>query len=570
MRLPRLLVAVLVCGSALAAGVVTPPSAAGGPTAPAASEGYTASIASDGPRATRTSDTGPPGERAQSGPTVRAIYPDPVAGGDRGEFVVLELPENTTLGRYTLTDGDTSVALPNRTVGGRVALSADPATVRNLTDRRVVGLDSAPALANGGDTVALTRAGRTVARVRYDDTEEGELGVVTGSTVRWRPLGATDRPVVSGRAGEVRAFTLPDSPEAPLAPVQNATERVYLAGYTLSSSRVADALVAAERRGARVRVLLEGEPVGGRTRTEARTLDRLRRTGVEVRVLAGPRARYRYHHAKYAVADERAVVMTENWKPAGTGGASSRGWGVATSQPRVVEGLAETFRADAGWRDAVDWREFRRGRSFQRGDPANGSYPSRFDATTVPVERTELLVTPDNAEGRLVGTIDGAADSVDVVQPSVGGWDEPLLRALRRAAKRGVEVRLLLSSAWYVREENRETVERFRSWADRTGAPLTARLADPGDRYAKIHAKGAIVDGDRVVLGSLNWNEQAASVNREVVLLLHGTAVADYYASVFAADWSGGREPVPLGLLAAVVGALVVAALAARRVRFAS
>jgi len=558
MRLRRLSVAALVCCGLLTTGFVGPLAAAG-----------------DGSQSLPRSATGPaitPAEASgtqNTRPAIHAIYPDPVRGGDRGEFVVLALPNGTTLGRYALTDGDTTAALPNQTASGRVAVTDAPGAVRNLTDYPVVGVDSAPALANGGDSVRLTRNDTTVASVRYTDTEEGELGLVTGSTIRWRPLGATDRPVVKGGPGAVRAFTLPDAPGAPLAPIRNASARVYLAGYTLSSARVADALVAAQRRGAEVRVLLEGEPVGGRTRTEATTLDRLSEAGVEVRVVAGPRARYRYHHAKYAVADDRAVVLTENWKPAGTGGRSSRGWGVTTNQSRVVAGLATTFRADAGWRDAVAWDDYREGRSFQRGEPANGSYPSRFDATTVAVERTELLVTPDNAQNSLVAELDAADDTIDVIQPTVGGWEEPLMRALRRAAKRGVEVRLLLSSAWYVREENRKTVERFDDWADRTGAPLTAKVADPGDRYAKIHAKGAVVDGDRVVLGSLNWNEQAATVNREVLVVLHGTAVADYFGRVFERDWKGGKPSLPLGIAAAVLGALVVAGLAARRVRFA-
>jgi len=556
MRLLRLVVVTIICCSAVTAGLV----GASGQVDRQSSE---SALGSDRPR---TVAGGPPGD----GPTIHAVYPDPVAGGDRGEFVVLELPNGTSLDRYSLTDGDTTSPLPNRTAGGRVAVTDDPATVRNLTDYRVVGLDSAPALANGGDSVTLRRNGTTVASVRFEDTEEGKLGVVDGASIRWRSLGATDRPVVTGQAGEVRAFTLPDAPGAPLAPIRNASERVYLAGYTLSSSRVADALVAAQRRGAEVRVLLEGEPVGGRTRAEAQTLDRLSGAGVEVRVVAGPRARYRYHHAKYAVADDRAVVMTENWKPAGTGGHSSRGLGVATGQSRVVAGLAETFRADAGWRDAVAWSTFREGRTFQRGERANGSYPSRFDATTVPVERTELLVTPDNAQGAIVSELDAADESIDVVQPTVGGWDEPLMRALRRAAKRGVEVRLLLSSAWYAREENSKKVQRFNEWAERTDAPLSAKLASPGDRYAKIHAKGAVVDGDRVILGSLNWNEQAATVNREVVLVLHGTAVADYFGRVFDADWSGGKPTVPVGMAVAVGGVLVVAGLAARRVKFAS
>jgi phosphatidylserine/phosphatidylglycerophosphate/cardiolipin synthase-like enzyme len=315
--------------------------------------------------------------------------------------------------------------------------------------------------------------------------------------------------------------------------------------------------------------LLEGDPVGGLTQGEAESLDRLSEAGIEVRVVTGPYARYEYHHAKYAVADDRAVVMTENWKPAGTGGNSSRGWGVVTAQSEIVSGLVDTFEADAGWRDAVAWGSYRDGRTFQQGGTATASYPSRFDAATVPVTRTELLVTPDNAQREIVAELNAAESSIDVIQPTVGGWDDPLVSALRRAADRGVEVRLLLSSAWYVREENRRTVDRFTEWADRNGAPLSARVADPGGRYGNIHAKGAIIDGERVLLGSLNWNEQAATVNREVVLVLHGTAVADYFGRVFDADWSGGRPAVPVGLGAAVVGVLVVGALAARRVRFA-
>jgi phosphatidylserine/phosphatidylglycerophosphate/cardiolipin synthase-like enzyme len=554
MRCQRLFVLALVCCSAVTAGYVGP--VAGGATDPSGAT----------PNGSTATPPSVDGQTTQ--PTVHAIYPDPVRSGDRGEFVVLALPNDTSLDHFAITDGQTSASLPNLTVSGRVALTDAPAIVRNLTEYPVIGLDSAPQLANGGDSVILVRNGTTVASVRYSDTEEGSLGRVVGSTLRWRPLGATERPVVTGGPDTVRAFTLPDAPDAPLAPIRNATSRVYLAGYTLSSDRVADALLAAQRRGAEVRVLLEGAPIGGRSRVEATTLDRLSGAGVEIRVVAGPRARYRYHHAKYAIADDRAVVLTENWKPAGTGGKSSRGWGVSTGQSRVVAGLAATFRADIGWRDAVAWTEYRDGRSFQRGETADGSYPSNFGVTTVPVERTELLVTPDNAQTALVEELDAATESIDVIQPTVGGWDEPLMRALRRAAKRDVEVRLLLSSAWYAREDNQKTVDRFEAWADRTDASLSASLADPGDRYAKIHAKGAVVDGDRVIVGSLNWNEQAATVNREVILVLYGRAAADYFGRVFERDWNGGASGVPLGIVAAVLGALVVAGIAARRVRF--
>jgi len=523
--------------------------------------------------------TAPPiatGQASQAGstasgptePSIHAVYPDPVAGGDEGEFVVLDVPDGTDIGQYALTDGDSTAGIPNTTARGRVTVSTAPNRTRELTDRSVVGLDGHLALANGGERIRLQQGNETVDAVRYTDAVEGEIGVVNGSVIRWRPLGASDRPVVRAAGGEVRAFALPDAPAAPLRSIRDADERVFLAGYTLSSDRVADALIAAQRRGATVRVLLEGEPVGSRTAAEASTLDRLTDAGVSVRVLTGPRVRYRYHHAKYAVADDRAVVLTENWKPAGTGGNSSRGWGVVTSQPRVVTGLNRTFHADAGWQDTERWQEYRKGRQFEQGEPATGSYPTHYSPKSVTVQRTDLLVTPDNAQRELVGTIDDADDSIAVIQPTIGDWDSPLLRALRRAASRGVEVRLLLSDAWYVREENEQTAQRFREWADRNDAPLTAKVSDPDGRYEKIHAKGAVIDDERVVVGSLNWNEQAATENREVVLVLHGSDAADYFGAVFDADWDAGGFDTPVGILAALLGVLVVAGLAARRVVF--
>ena len=513
-----------------------------------------------------------PAQAGTADPAVVALFPDPVADGDRGEFVVLDTPAGTRLGRYALTDGEATVPLPNRTVTGRVALSADPAAARNLTDATVVAVDL-PGLANGGERVALRRDGTAVSVARYRDAEEGAVLRRDGDRWRWQPLGATAFDPFGTGPARAEAFVLPDSPSPAFRALRSADRRLLVAGYTLSSERVADLLVAAHRRGVRVRVLLEGEPVGSRSAREARVLDRLARAGVEVRVVAGPRARYDYHHAKYAVADGRAVVLTENWKPAGVGGHSSRGWGVVLRDRAAADRLARVFRADAGWRDALPWSQFRQGRRFEDRLAANGSYPQRFTPERLRVEGVRLLVAPDNAGRELRGLLRSATDSVRVVQVGLG--EGPFRRALVRAARRGVEVRVLLSGAWYVREENRRTAERLNRLAESEGIPLTARLAEPGGRFEKIHAKGAVVDGRRVVLGSLNWNGAAAASNRETVLLLEGAEVASYYGEVFEADWEqregsgGGRElPLPAGVLGALGVAVLSALVAARRVTF--
>ncbi|MFB6150342.1 MAG: phosphatidylserine/phosphatidylglycerophosphate/cardiolipin synthase family protein [Haloarculaceae archaeon] len=505
-------------------------------------------------------------------PSIVAVYPNPVVEGDRAEFVVLRVPFGTNLGAYRLGDGETRLGLPNATAGGRIALTGAPAAVGNLTDARTLALGDSLSLANAGERLTLVRDNETIAAARYRDAPEGEVGRFDRRrTITWRPVGRTDRPVVTARGGRVRAFVLPDAPDAVLSLLDNATDRIRLAGYTFTSQRVARTLERAARRGVDVRVLLEGGPVDGITHREARLLDSLAAAGVDVRLLGAPPSRYAFHHPKYAVVDDRAVVLTENWKPAGTGGRSSRGWGVVLDQPRIVAGLVETFRADANWTGAAPWRRFRRGRSFSTGGVANGSYERRHPPETLPVNRTRLLVAPDNAGREVTAVLRNATESIDVVQMRIDGPDGRFVRAAVDAARRGVAVRILLSGAWYVREDNRRLVEHLRERADREDLPLRAKLAEPGGRYEKIHAKGVVVDGDQVLLGSLNWNRESVRNNREVVVQLDGEAVGSYYRAVFAADWNAGGGPprsIPLGSLAAVAGVVVLALLVARRVEF--
>lgn len=502
-------------------------------------------------------------------PRIVALYPNPYRRLDRGEFIVLEVPPDTDLGGLTLTDGKTVARLPNRTVSGRVALAIDRAA-RNVTDAPVYLLDARLQLANRGDRLELRRGTTLLDTVTYRNAPEGYLYRRMAAGWEWHRLGATAFPVRSARATEVRVFVLPDAPEAALAPIRAAHRRVWLAGYTLTSSRVTAALCTARSRGVAVRVLIELEPVGGMTATGAQLLDRLVACGVEVRAIGGPRGRYAFHHAKYAVADDHAVVLTENWKPSGVGGRSSRGWGVVVASPAVADTLAETFRADAEWRDARPWVEARDGRTFDRTEPpANGSYAPTFTPTAATDVGIEVLVAPENAEARTVALLDRAESSIRVVQVSVGGRDQPFVRGLLRAARRGVEVRLLLADVWYVREHNQAVAAELEGLARSEGLPLQVRLASPRGRYGKIHAKGAVVDGERVLVGSLNWNNASARRNREVALVLHSGVIGAYFERVFDADWQGGRWRVPAGLLAvAAVLAVAAGAFAVRSIEF--
>ncbi len=499
-----------------------------------------------------------PGQPGAAAPAVVEVYPDPVADGDRGEFVAVRVPPGTNLSTLRISDGEGSARPPPVVAGGTVLLSTDPEAVRALTDRRVVALRGHLRLANGGDEVRLSRDGERVDAMAYRDAEEGERLVREAGDWEWRPLGLRDRAPVRATARNATVFALPDRPDAPLAAVRAADERVLFAGYTLSSRRVGRALRAAADRGVTVRVLVDGGPVGGLTRREAGVLDNLTAAGVGVTVLAGERARFAFHHAKYAVADDRVVVLTENWKPAGTGGHSSRGWGVVLDSPALAADVVALFRSDAGWRDGVPWESFRRNRTFEPARPANDTFPSRFGRRRVAVDSVRLLTAPGNAEPALLSLLGRAEESVLVEQVSIGSRRQPFVRATLAAARRGVRVRVVLSRAWYVREDNRALVEWLNERAGEEGLALEARLARPRSRFEKVHAKGVVVDGEHVVVGSLNWNNHSARENREVAVVVESEAAARYFERVVRADIRGGAWRLPVGLAVVVaLGALV-------------
>ena len=504
---------------------------------------------------------------AAPAPEILALYPDPVTDGDAGEFVVLEVPPGTDLSRYALTDGESTVSLP-AVEPGRIAIAMGSPRAASLAGYRVRVVPGGLQLANGGERVRLVRNGDAVDAATYGSSREGQLLVVREGRPQWRPLGASDRPVIAAGPARVRAFVLPDAGGLPADELATAEERVLLAGYTLTSERVTAALVDAHRRNVTVRVLLDADPVGGMAAAQARRLDRLDRAGVPITVVGGPRARYRFHHAKYAVIDDRALVTTENWKPAGTGGHASRGWGVLTNQSRIVEGLAATFRADAGWIDGRPWADHRDAVDVVESNASAGRFGQRFQPARLPVDGTRLLVAPDNAERAVVDLLRDADESIWIEQAGVGGARQPFVRAAIDAARRGVSVRLLLGSAWYNEAENRAVAERLRTIADREDLDLAVRLVEPRGRFARLHAKAAVVDGERVLLGSLNWNNNSARHNREVALVLRGEAVGDYYGAVIRADWRGGQPRLGVGLAVACLLAGIGAGLVARRVRF--
>ncbi|WP_265110515.1 phospholipase D-like domain-containing protein [Halosolutus halophilus] len=536
----------------------------------------------------RETGTGPePTATTDADTRIVELYPNPTTRGNVGEYLVLETPPGTRLTNWTITDGHTVARFPNETVSGRIAVSTDPAAIDAMTDDPVLQLDGTLRLANDGDKLTLRNGTAIIDEVAYDraplaerwyraehgdGAREADAATADGdskSLGRWWPRDATCRPVSTFDPDEATAFVLPDAPEVPRETIRDADDRILLAGYTFTDREITAALADAAARGVDVAVLLESGPVGGAPSETRSRIETLRAAGVDVRVIGGEGARYRYHHPKYLVADDTVLVTSENWKPAGVGGASSRGWGVRLTDAALAADLASVFRTDfRGW-DTESGTAYLANASFVADDPPpRRSFDASHERATVPVESAELLLAPDNAESRLVSLVASAEDELLVEQATVDP-DVSLLEATIAAAHRGVTVRLLLDSSWYVADEHDRLAADLERTAARDDLDFEVRLVDDTDAFEKIHTKGIVVDRTTAVVGSANWNDNSLRENREVLLAVHGEAIATYYATVFEDDWAGETWSLPIELSAVVVAAIVGAAIVGRRyVRF--
>lgn len=534
------------------------------------------------------------GEPSADRPRIVELAPNPVTEGNVGEYFVLEIPQGATAENWSVTDGHATAELPDVDRSGRVAVSMDPNETRSLTAYPVVELDGHLKLAADGDELAILEDDgthddesdddgiheATIDRVAYDRAPLGEVwyrsdgasddvrsssageGVASGV---WWPRGATCLEPTAATGSEATAFVLPDSPTVPIDELATADDRLLLAGYTFTSEAVADELLAAIDRGVDVEVLVAGDPVGGMPAETGPILDDLDDAGATVRVIGGRGSRYAHHHPKYVVVDDRAIVTTENWKPSGVGGAGSRGWGVIVEDPPVAIELARIFAIDTGGRDATAWRAYRSNATFVDVDAADGEFAERSASETVTVDRVELLVAPDNAEQRLLELVASAEESILIQQVRIGDPNVPLLRAAIDAARRGVDVKLLLDATWYVEAENRAMVSELDRLSEDEELPFEARLVEPDGRFEKIHAKGLVVDEEVAVVGSANWNNASFRENREVLIVLHGAEAGEYYAAVFENDWGDRSEPLPVGLVGVLLVALLAGAIVGRR-----
>ena len=300
--------------------------------------------------------------------------------------------------------------------------------------------------------------------------------------------------------------TEPDDGIAPfLALIKKATHSLDLVMYELTDPAVVTALDAAAARGVAVRVILNRTfPSSGDEFLSAsarapndRAFAALSAAHVAVRWASDD---FTFTHEKAMVVDgAHGFIMSFNLVPKYY--PTGRDFGVIDDDAADVAAMESTFNDD--------WN----------GDPDGDAAPTGDDLVWSPGSRAAIL-----------NMIQSAAHSLDIYNEEMA--DDDVVAALVAAARRGVDVRIIMttSPSW---------TTAFRTLTV-AGAHVYTYPATASALY--IHAKMIVADAARAFIGSENFSETSLDHNRELGVLITNPAIITSLKRTFAAD-QGGAIP---------------------------
>jgi phosphatidylserine/phosphatidylglycerophosphate/cardiolipin synthase-like enzyme len=510
---------------------------------------------------------------ATAGITVTAFCPDPYLPYDPDEFIVLT--GEGSLDGWTITDGEGTLGFPQGSrINGDLVLARQAEaywtthgvypdfeweystdTVPNLihTDNFI--------LANTEDEIELYHHGTRrfeIAWPRDLQPREGQIHRIVDGIWNPRPfmIGQSDFSPIQFEGVSATLFVSPDSAYEVIEQAISSAERsIEVSVYEFTHPGIGELLIEAQNRGVSVRILLEGSPVGGVSPEQAALLSVLNQSGISVDymgVSGGERSRYRFLHSKYLIIDSESLLLTsENLKESGIplpGYAGNRGWGVWIHDARLADYFGMVYSEDSIGSDVVPISPMR-----NADIPASGTsdaHTQRYSPLFIEGVTIIPVLSPDTSH-LVPEMIAGATRTVEIQQAYISNWTKnapnPWLDAAIDAARRGVKVRIILDASWFNIQDqfdNDEMAAFINRYADADGLPLEARLYQ-GDRagITKIHTKGVIVDGNSVLVSSINWNENSPMNNREAGVIIEDPDAAAYYLRVFEEDWKNEYRP---------------------------
>jgi phosphatidylserine/phosphatidylglycerophosphate/cardiolipin synthase-like enzyme len=295
------------------------------------------------------------------------------------------------------------------------------------------------------------------------------------------------------------AYQLVQEPDAGYSSIVGliggATRSVRMTMYELTDPAAINALIDAHRRGVTTKVILDAAFHGHKTNAEA--FDELGGAGVDVKWAPNGVI---YHQKTITVDDTTAAVGTGNLTPQYY--ATSRDAWVLDTNPADVDAIAATFDTDYA--------------ALPSGRPP--------EATPAP----NLIWSPA-ARASFLHNIDEAAHSVDVTSEELK--DRAVLSALEKAARRGVQCRIVLTEnpAW------------ANGIAEVSAAGCSVHLFPDTGTGLYMHEKILLTDNTKLIIGSQNLSTTSLLENRELSLALDTATAPGVVAAVestFDADYA--------------------------------
>ena len=370
---------------------------------------------------------------------------------------------------------------------------------------------------------------------------------------RWGRLGASDF-CADSTFNDATMVTPLIAPEHGLMDIINwiddAQNSLHVHIYILQSSELSQALIDAQNRGVEVTVVLN-EPEDWWNQNDKQAQEAyahsLHQAGISVNWFGGTGDDpYLYLHSKVAVRDASSVwIGSGNWKPSSLpydGDRGNRDWGIIVNSVQ----LAANVRANMAFDESSMFVQ-----------PVSSTPPTNSyvipEATEIDQDTAEslsgtfsgrLLTCPDDCVEGLTEMIQSADDEILLSLQYLDldwkwGWGEnPLISALQQAASDGVSIRLIINGA-YLDEDIQDVVDRINNdWNISNGWDVSAVIMSEGDAVMKLHNKGAIVDGESVLISSINWGDSAMVRNREMGLIITSSEVAAPFIESWYADWN--------------------------------
>jgi phosphatidylserine/phosphatidylglycerophosphate/cardiolipin synthase-like enzyme len=299
---------------------------------------------------------------------------------------------------------------------------------------------------------------------------------------------------------------MPESGVAPItSAINQAVSTIDLEIYELNDPVATQALLAAAKRGVKVRVMLEPHTVGGNSYQAVSA--KLAKNGVTVKPTPPDfDTHHNVDHAKFMVIDNtRLLFGTGNLDPDGLGRGTkfnNRDFWVWDTRPLSVMEASRLFNADWDRRPTIRMQ---------------------FDA---------LLVTPDNTYEKVLALIDGARNRLLVYNQEL--FDPTLNQYILAAKRRGVNVQVIAGNPGKFfgqrgRDKNAIAIQQFKA----AGIPAVELTS------LYVHGKGIVAD-NKVFLGSQNFSTGGLKANREVGEIIDDPVLANQVAATFAADMKKG------------------------------